>query len=137
MPGAADRKFVPYGADYDSRPAGTNNEKPWIRLIELGDESYAMATLGYGFEVENINSASTTTVKTGEGILAAVNFNKLVASSSVTIYDNTEASGKTIGTITQPLGLLASQIVMPFNVRFTNGLTVVTSAADDISVIYL
>jgi hypothetical protein len=85
----------------------------------------------------NIASATTTTVKSGKGILVAIIVNKPVASSTVTIYDNTAGSGTKIGTITQPGTLLESQIVLPYNAQFETGLTIVTSAADDLTVLYL
>lgn len=84
----------------------------------------------------NIASASTTVVKSGAGTLAGVIVNKAAALSSVTIYDNTLATGTKIATITHPLTLLSSQYALPFNCAFTTGLTVVTSAADDVTVIY-
>lgn len=85
----------------------------------------------------NIASATTTTVKTGKGTLLAIVVNKPVASSTVTIYDNTAGSGTKIGTITNPGTLLApSQFRLDYGLSFATGLTLVTSAADDLTVIY-
>jgi len=89
------------------------------------------------FSYANIASATTTTVKSGKGVLVGIVINKPVASTTVTIYDNTAGSGTKIGTITQPGTLLESQIVLPYNVTFSTGLTLVTSGADDLTVIYL
>lgn len=85
---------------------------------------------------KNISTATTTVVKKGPGILVAIIVNKAVASGVYTIYDNTAASGTKIATVTMPGTLLASQMVLPFNCKFTTGLTVVTSSTDDITVIY-
>jgi hypothetical protein len=84
----------------------------------------------------NITTATTTTVKSGQGILRAIIFNKPVVLGVTTICDNTAASGTKIGTITNPAALLQQQMVIPYNVRFQTGLTIVTSTADDITVVY-
>lgn len=84
----------------------------------------------------NIAGAATTLVKTGPGVLDAIVFNKAVASSVVTVYDSLSATGTKIATITQPLTLLDSQRALAYGAVFVTGLTVVTSAADDITVIY-
>lgn len=84
----------------------------------------------------NIVSATTTTVKSGSGTLHRIIFNKKVASGVVTMYDNTAASGAKIGTITNPATLLDNAQELTYSVGFTNGLTIVTSAADDITVVW-
>jgi hypothetical protein len=84
----------------------------------------------------NITSATTTTVKKGNGVLLAIVVNKAVASSTYTIYDNTAASGTKIGTVTNGATLTANQYVIPYMCKFSNGLTIVTSTTDDITVIY-
>ena len=85
---------------------------------------------------QNITAATTTTVKSGSGILRSIIFNKPVILGITTIYDNTAASGNKIGTITNPAALLQQQMVVPYNVRFQTGLTIVTSTADDITVCF-
>lgn len=85
---------------------------------------------------KNIAGAATTLVKTGAGTLVKIIVNKAVASGVVTSYDSLTASGTKIGTITNPAVLLASQIPLEYNTNFSTGLTVVTSAADDITVVY-
>lgn len=89
------------------------------------------------YSYSNIASASTTVVKTGSGVLKKIIVNKLVASGAITIYDNTAASGTKIGTITSPATLLVNQLTLDYGVRFLTGLTIVTSAADDVTVVYL
>lgn len=85
----------------------------------------------------NITGAATTVVKAGWCVFGGIIFNKCAASSVVTIYDNTAASGTKIATITNPLALLASQTPLLYNCRCTNGITVVTSGTDDITVLFL
>ena len=84
----------------------------------------------------NITSAATTVVKSGAGTLFGLVFNKIVTLSTVTIYDNTAASGTKIATITNPAALLASQIHIPLWCAFSTGLTIVSSSTDDFTVLY-
>lgn len=78
----------------------------------------------------NIAGAATTVVKRRHGILVGIVVNKPVANSTITIYDNDAASGDKIATINNPVGPLV------YNCKFKNGLTIVTSAADDLTVLY-
>lgn len=84
----------------------------------------------------NIAGAATTLVKSGPGLFKRLVINKAVLSGVITIYDSLSASGTKIATITNPATLLANQNVLEYGCGFGIGLTVVTSAADDITVIY-
>lgn len=84
----------------------------------------------------HIAGAATTVVKSGAGTLHLLSINKAVLSSVITIYDNTAASGTILAIITNPAVLLATQATIPFDVAFSIGLTIVTSAADDLTVAY-
>lgn len=84
----------------------------------------------------NINSAATTVVKSGAGVLKKIIINKGVVSSTITIYDNTAGSGTKIGTITFGLALLTDLASPVFDCIFSTGLTIVTSGAVDITVVY-
>ena len=83
---------------------------------------------------KNITTATTTVVRTGAGVLHAITVNAAVASGTITVYDNSAGSGTKIATITFPATLLASQIVLLYDVVFTTGLTIVTVEANDITV---
>lgn len=89
-----------------------------------------------GYKFRNIAGAATTVVKTGRGKLVGININKAVASGVITVYDNTAGSGTKIATITNPGTLTQSQFSFRYDVDITVGITVVTSAADDVTVIY-
>ena len=89
------------------------------------------------YRYQNIASATTTVVKTTPGQLRRLVINKPVASTTITIYDNTAASGTKIATIATPATLLDAQIQLDYGVNFATGLTIVTSGADDINVVYL
>jgi hypothetical protein len=81
---------------------------------------------------KNINSATTTTVKVGAGILHSITINTPVA-GAITLFDNTAASGTVIGLITTTA---ASQGTMLYDVEFRTGLTILTATANDITVCF-
>lgn len=81
----------------------------------------------------NITGQATTVVKAGSGILHMLTFNNPVATSVVTIFDNTAGSGTKIGTITIPAS--PQPVTILYDVKFSTGLTVVTAtASSDITV---
>ena len=83
----------------------------------------------------NINTNTTSTVKSGAGVLKRIVVNKVGASSNTcTIYDNTTATGTIIGTIDP----VHTQMVFEYDLAFSIGLTIVTAngTAADITVIY-
>lgn len=85
----------------------------------------------------NITTATTTTVKSGKGILHKIVINTYAASATITIYDNTAASGTKIGTLTLPSTITGdTPITLPYDLQFSTGLTIVTSGATDLTVIY-
>lgn len=85
------------------------------------------------FNFSNISTSTTTTVKSGSGSLRGVTVNtKGAVASTVTIYDNTAGSGTKIGII-DSLNLSGQFL---FDVAFATGLTVVTTGAPDITVVY-
>jgi hypothetical protein len=82
----------------------------------------------------NITTDATTTVKASPGILHTICINTPAATETLTIYDNTSASGTKIGTTT----LFAStNPCFTYDAYFATGLTIVTAtAAGDITVTY-
>lgn len=87
-----------------------------------------------GFQYQNITLAAptTTTVKSTPGLLHTVCVNTPAATGTITIYDNTAASGTKIGTITS---FASTPKCFPYDVNFYTGLTIVTAtAAQDITV---
>lgn len=87
-----------------------------------------------GLNYTNIAGATTTVIKSGAGILGKIIINKPLSLSVTTVYDNTAGSGSKIGTIANPLTLLQQQSCLDIGVAFNNGLTITTSANDDITV---
>ncbi len=86
---------------------------------------------GTGLSFSNITTATTTTVKSGSGLLHTLSINS-TAAGTITIYDNTAASGTKIATIKASV---VEQTYI-YDIAFTTGLTIVTGAASDITVSY-
>lgn len=83
----------------------------------------------------NINTNTTSTVKSGAGVLKRIVVNKVGSSSNTcTIYDNTTAAGTIIGTIDP----VHTQMVFEYDVVFNTGLTIVTATgtAADLTIVY-
>lgn len=82
----------------------------------------------------NITGQATTVVKSGSGILHTICVNTPAATETITIYDNTAASGTKIGTITV---FAATNPCLTYDVNFGTGLTLVTAtASSDLTVSY-
>ncbi len=82
----------------------------------------------------NINTNTTTTVKSGAGVLKRIVVNQVGAlSNTCTIYDNTTATGTIIGTIDPH-----THMVFEYDVVFNTGLTIVTATgtAADLTIVY-
>jgi hypothetical protein len=79
----------------------------------------------------NITTATTTVVKGSAGILRRITINT-TAAGAITVYDNTSATGTKIATFPLSVGVGSYE----FGCRFNTGLTVVTAAASDITVIW-
>lgn len=89
-------------------------------------------------KTRNIVSATTTTVFSGRGTFVGLIFNKRVVAGVTTIYDNTVASGTIIGIITVGAAILNDPPHTAIYNRYMElGLTIVTSAAEDITVLWL
>lgn len=81
-----------------------------------------------------ISSATTTQVKSGRGVLKRIVFNTPVASSTVTIYDETSGTSVIIGLVTNTTEVKPYRL--DYDVKFTTGLKIVTSGADKITVVW-
>ena len=97
-----------------------SNVNPQVAGIQQGASS--------GYSV--LNSAATTVLKTGPGILYGITVVTAGTGSTVTAYDNTAASGNILvnGLATTAAGPLATGIP-PGGIAFSNGLTIVTTGA--------
>ncbi len=96
-------------------------------------DPYTKKIIYYGETATNILTSTTTVVATGKGVLHGINVNtKGTVASTVTVYDNTAASGTKLATL-DSLNLSGWN---QFDVAFSTGLTIVTTGtvAPDITV---
>jgi len=92
---------------------------------------------GGGSSFTNITTATTTVVIGRSARLRRIVNNRKVANGVITIYDNASAaSGTKVGTITNPAVLLDSAEGLEYDVFCQNGIVVVTSSTDDITVVW-
>jgi len=83
------------------------------------------------FTYNNISTATTTQVKTGEGHLWAIVINE-TAAGTIKIIDNTSGSSANIGTMKASI----AEGTYIFNCDFSVGLRIITAGASNITVIY-
>lgn len=79
-----------------------------------------------------ITTNTTTTVKSGAGVLYAIIVNT-TAAGTITVYDNTAASGTKIATLKSSIG---EGVYSYMGAAFGTGLTIVTAASSDITVLW-
>jgi hypothetical protein len=85
----------------------------------------------------NITTATTTVVKSGAGRLARLLINTIGTTPTITVFDNTAASGTKIATLVLPAaGAGDMPCSIEFGCAFSTGLTVLTSAACDLTVVW-
>jgi hypothetical protein len=99
-------------------------------LIAGEDQAKDLIKVEQRYLFLNVASATTTTIENAI-FLHAIVINT-TAAGGITIYDNTEASGTKVGT------LKASVVegTYTYNCLLGTGLTIVTAAASDITIIY-
>lgn len=78
----------------------------------------------------HLSGAGTTVVTSGAGTLVRVDVNTGVASATITLYDNTAASGRIIAVISA-----AAPEQFEYDVAFDNGLTVVIVGTIDVTLV--
>jgi hypothetical protein len=78
------------------------------------------------FEHTNVNSAGTTNIKKGPGVLRSVTINtKGGAGHTATIFDGLDATGQKIAAIDA-----TNQITLIYDIAFKTGLTLVTAGGN-------
>lgn len=95
----------------------------------------------------NVTGNTTVTVKSGIGVIRGISINNNTTGGTITVYDNTAASGTKIATLeigTPSGGLLSSSgqpgpVYVTMVAEFSTGITVVTtgSSGNDITVYYV
>jgi len=82
------------------------------------------------YQFAYINSATTTQVQTGQGVLHAIQVNGGTL-GAITVIDGTSGSTGNIAVITPPASSTDTYL---YDLRYINGLRIVTAAATDITV---
>lgn len=104
--------------------------------------------LQYRASYSRITGNTTSTVKSGVGVLRGIIIGNNSSGGTVTVYDNTAGSGTVImrlqcgtaaGGLLSSTGIPAPLLIGPLGIKFTTGLTVVTAGAssNDITMEYL
>ncbi len=95
----------------------------------------ALITRPIGYSGTHISTSTTTTSKSGAGLLHSITINTLGVGNTATVYDNTAGSGTVIAVINTAVSLGT----LYYDVAFATGLTVVTASGTpaDITVSYL
>jgi len=110
-------------------------DSPGIVTLGGATPANSVPVVPAGYTYAHISAATTTTVKSGAGVVHTITINNLGTVASVTtVYDNTAGSGTVIGII----NTLAQQTSYIYDVAFATGLTIVTTGtvAPDITVSY-
>ena len=96
--------------------------------VVFGSPTYVITA----FNKSHITTDATTTLKTSGGILHTICINNPTATATITVYDNTAASGTIIAIITE---VSTTQGCFTYDINYTVGLTIVTAVAtSDITV---
>lgn len=102
-----------------------------MTLTGVGTGKYGFNStngLGMGFSQTNMTTNTTTTIKSGSGLLHAIDVQVGATTTGlVTCYDNTAGSGTVLATITTTVATGYTEHVR--DIPFATGLTCVTSAA--------
>lgn len=89
------------------------------------------------WEATRITTATTTTVLSGAGTFGGIIIGKHVATGIITVYDNTAASGTIKLVVTTGAAILSDPPLASIaGIVMGTGITVVTSQAEDITILY-
>lgn len=109
-----------------------------VGIVALGaaTPSNSIPVVNAGFTYGNMTTATTTTFKSGAGVLHSITVNSLgTVASAVSVFDNTAGSGTSIAVINS---LTTGQATYTYDVAFSTGLTVTTTGtvAPNVTVSY-
>lgn len=101
------------------------------------DNTIGVAVVEQRYSYNHITTATTTVVKASAGFLHKIIWNKSVATGVTTVYDNTSAAGTVVAIRTVGAALLNDPPCQAeYNVSMATGITILTSQAEDITVVY-
>jgi hypothetical protein len=105
------------------------------RLIGRGVSFHRVSPNGVVPAFRRVTGAGTTVIEQGAGTLHRVIVGTPSASATMTLYDNTAASGTVISLMTVPASA-QNPFVVEFGTEFNVGLTVVMTGSSDVTIIY-
>lgn len=113
---------------------GQNKSGDIVAEISLLDPTLdavndSITSYPFGHTSTYISTATTTTIKSGAGVLHTITVNGGTA-GTVIVYDNTAASGTIIASFDSTNALATYML----NVAFGTGLTIITAAATKLTV---
>lgn len=125
------------GFDEKYHDNGDGTFAPYQAVIwaqQLDEINDSITAYPFGGSYVNITTSTTTTVKSGSGVLQDIIVGDPGTTWQAVLYDNTAGSGTIIATI--KFG--TSGVNLPKNVAFSTGLTIVTSGttAGNITPVY-
>lgn len=101
------------------------------QATSLSKDSDSITAYLHGNSLSYISSATTTTAKTGAGVLHTITVTGGTA-GTIIVYDNTAGSGTVIASFDSTNALAT----YTFDLAFSTGLTIVTAAATKVTVSY-
>lgn len=115
---------------------GTTIDRPRSIQGDAGAGLGVTAVEMAGASFANMTTGTTTTIKNGSGILHKIIVNTQVASATIKLYNGTTAVN-IFATITLPSTITGDQpFTLHYDLWFSTGLTIVTSGATDITIVY-
>jgi hypothetical protein len=126
-----------HGIDVNGNPEPQKSTSNAVHVLDVaqhpGEDSTLDRTFG-GSKCSGayISTATTTTVKSGAGMLHAITLTE-TAAGTITVYDNTAGSG----TVKAALKASIAEGTYIFDITFATGLTIVTAGASKLTVSYL
>lgn len=111
-------------------------DSPGIVTLGGATPANSVPVVQAGFTYGNMTTATTTTFKSGAGVLHSITINSLgTVASTISVFDNTAGSGTSIAVLNS---LTTGQATYTYDVAFTTGLTLVTTGtvAPNVTVSY-
>jgi hypothetical protein len=109
-----------------------------IKLRDLLDSTFAKVVAQAPIKATRITTATTTVVKAGPGEYFGILIGQNIASGAVEIFNSLTATGTIVQKVTNLATLKADQVSMtlPIGVAMTIGITVRTTGAQDVTILW-
>ena len=104
-----------------------------FRPVRLGVEG--TVTIG-GYNYTHMTTGTTTLIKTGPGILHSIVVNTGVASATIEIDDALTHTSPVVGILTCQATTVGQPFTATYDIQFNTGLSITTSGATDITIVW-